>query len=64
MGQFALFRWREFLLCERQFDFVGVARESTEITDWGYPVRGEVFDAGADSVPQQYPWYQVEPRGV
>jgi hypothetical protein len=30
------------LLCERQFDFVDVARGSIAITDWGYPVRGEV----------------------
>ena len=34
------------------------------ITDWGYPFRGEVVDAGADSVPQQYPRNQGEPRGV
>jgi hypothetical protein len=30
------------LLCERQFDFVAVARGSIAITDWDYPVRGEV----------------------
>jgi hypothetical protein len=64
MGLFTLFRWREFLLCERQFDFVGVARGSIAVTDWGYPFRGEVVDAGADSVPEQYRRYQVEPRGV
>jgi hypothetical protein len=37
---------------------------ASRVTDWDYPVRGEVVDAGADSVPQQYPRYQVEPRGV
>jgi hypothetical protein len=36
MGRFALFLgWREFLLCERRFDFVEAARECIEITDSG-----------------------------
>jgi hypothetical protein len=34
MGKFTQFDDVNFLLCERQFDFVGVARGSIAITDW------------------------------
>jgi hypothetical protein len=54
-----------FLLWERQFDFVDVARWSIGGHRHGeFQFRGEAADAGADSVPAQWGRNQVEPRGV